>query len=189
MIDTAIENGWSFAGYFEEKEKLHNPFNLKYLGSEKIKNILIKYDKEFIIGIGDNYLREDIFRLLKLNNKKVANLSSKYAAISNTTKIGEGVFINKNVSVNSFACLKDNIILNTGCIIEHGCRLENSVHVAPGAILAGNVSVGERTFIGANSIIKQGITIGKNVVVGAGSVVIRDLPDGTKVVGNPSKSI
>ena len=56
-------------------------------------------------------------------------------------------------------------------------------------MLAGNVFVGERSFIGANSVVKQGVKIGKDVMIGAGSVVISDIPDGKKVVGNPSKSI
>jgi acetyltransferase-like isoleucine patch superfamily enzyme len=56
-------------------------------------------------------------------------------------------------------------------------------------VLAGNVFVGERTFIGANAIVKQGIKIGKDVIVGAGSVVLSDIPDGKKIVGNPNRYI
>jgi acetyltransferase EpsM len=55
--------------------------------------------------------------------------------------------------------------------------------------LAGNVKVGERTFIGSNSVIKQGIHIGKDVIIGAGAVVLNNIPDGTKVVGNPNRFI
>jgi acetyltransferase-like isoleucine patch superfamily enzyme len=56
-------------------------------------------------------------------------------------------------------------------------------------VLTGNVSVGYRTFIGANTVVKQGIRIGNDVVIGAGSVVISDVPDGKKIVGNPSREI
>ena len=30
----------------------------------------------------------------------------------------------------------------------------NAVHIAPGAVLAGNVEIGDNTFIGANSVIQ-----------------------------------
>jgi len=82
-----------------------------------------------------------------------------------------------------------NVILNTACIIEHECEISDSVHIAPGAVLAGNVFVGERSFIGANSVVMQGVKIGKDVIIGAGSVVISDVPDGKKIVGNPSRFI
>jgi serine acetyltransferase len=61
--------------------------------------------------------------------------------------------------------------------------------IGPGAVVCGNVSVGENSFIGAISVIKENISIGKKVTVGAGSVVIRDIPDNVKVVGNPDRII
>ena len=38
--------------------------------------------------------------------------------------------------------------------------LEEAVHIAPGAVLLGNVYIGERSFVGANVVIKQGVVIG-----------------------------
>lgn len=55
--------------------------------------------------------------------------------------------------------------------------------------LAGNVKVGERSFIGANATIKQGTVIGNDVIVGAGSVILNDIPNNSVVVGNPGKII
>ena len=55
--------------------------------------------------------------------------------------------------------------------------------------MLGDVKIGDGSFIGANSVIKQGLKIGNNVVVGAGAVVIQDIPNNTKVVGNPSRKI
>jgi acetyltransferase-like isoleucine patch superfamily enzyme len=56
-------------------------------------------------------------------------------------------------------------------------------------VLAGNVQVGERSFIGANASVKQGVNIGSRVTVGAGAVVLNDIPDGEVWVGNPSRKI
>jgi acetyltransferase-like isoleucine patch superfamily enzyme len=55
------------------------------------------------------------------------------------------------------------------------------------AILAGNVLVGENSFIGSNSVIKQGTKIGENVIIGAGSVVLNDVPDNAIAYGNPAR--
>lgn len=190
VIDTALENNFDVIGYTDKEQTNLNPYNLSYLGFEKDKDF-IGWLKEvsFIIGIGDNKLRQTLANLIESNGKIVETIIHKTANVSKNASIGSGSFINKYVAVNSFAKIGKNVILNTGCIIEHECILQDAVHIAPGAVLAGNVSIGERTFVGANAVVKQGIVIGKDVVIGAGSVIIANIPDGKKVVGNPGKII
>lgn len=190
VADIAIENQLDLIGYTEKNEFVINPFQLKYLGDEQQDIFFSNYEStEFIIGIGDNYIREKIFNLIKDQGKTIRNLISSSALISSSVKMGEGIFVNRNVTINALATIGNNVLLNTACIIEHECVICDSVHVAPGAVLAGNVFVGERSIIGANAVIKQGINIGKDVIIGAGTVVINDIPDGKKVVGNPCRYI
>ena len=191
LIDVAIENKITLLGYSEKTIVQDNPFNLKYLGSENDEYLLNNFcnDADFIIGIGDNKKRELVFEKLLKNGCQILTLKSLSASVSATSIIENGTFVNRNVSINAFARIGKNVILNTGCVIEHECIILDSVHVAPGAVLAGNVIVGERTFVGANSVIKQGVKIGRDVIIGAGSVIIKDIPDGAKVVGNPGRII
>ncbi len=65
----------------------------------------------------------------------------------------------------------------------------NFSHIAPGAVLAGNVKIGSSSFIGANSVVKNGIKIGDNAIIGAGAVVVKDVPDNSLVYGNPAKIV
>ncbi len=190
VVETALDNGFNVLGYSDREILEFNPYNLPYLGFEKDEYFL-GWDKEvsFILGIGDNSLRQNIAYLIESKGKIVETIIHKTACISKNAEIGIGSFINKNVVVNALAFVGKNVILNTGCIIEHECVLADAVHIAPGAVLTGNVRIGERTFVGANSVVKQGVVVGKDVVIGAGSVVVKDIPDGTKVVGNPSRMI
>jgi acetyltransferase EpsM len=66
------------------------------------------------------------------------------------------------------------VIINTNASVDHECVLENFVHISPGAILTGNVHVGEGTHIGAGATVIPGVRIGKWCTIGAGSVIIRD---------------
>jgi serine acetyltransferase len=93
------------------------------------------------------------------------------------------------VTVHTLVTIGIGAICNTFAIIEQECKISNFAHIGPGAVVCGNVSVGECSFIGAKSVIKENISIGKKVTVGAGSVVIRDIPDNVKVVGNPDRII
>lgn len=188
--EAAISSNINLKYYSELNELTINPYNLEYIGFEN--NISFKgwnNDYSFVLGIGDNKLRQKIAKLIISKDKKILNVFHKSASVSKKVKIGKGNLIARSVTVNPLTVINDFCILNTGCIIEHGCVIENAVHIAPGAVLLGNVTVGERTFVGANSVIKQGVKIGKDVIIGAGSVVLNDIFDGKKIVGNPAKEI
>ena len=190
VADTALENNLNVIGYTEKSLNQINPFMLEYLGNESSPDFKgWDLDVSFVLGIGDNLLREKIYNNILNNGKKVISLINSTASISSFATIGDGVFINRNVTINAFVKIGSNVILNTGCIIEHECEILDNVHIAPGAVLAGNVKVGSGSFIGANSVIKQGVKIGKNVIVGAGTVVLNDISDGNKIVGNPHRFI
>ncbi|WP_289663067.1 acetyltransferase [Flavobacterium panacagri] len=190
VADIILDSGLNIAGYSDKEEAKLNPYNLVYLGFEKETNF-IGWMREipFVLGIGDNKLRQSISSLIEERGKIVKTIIDKTAIISRNVSIGSGTFINKNVVVNSLAKIGKNVILNTGCIIEHECTIHDAVHIAPGAVLAGNVTIGERSFVGANSVVKQGVYIGKDVIIGAGTVIITDIPDGKKVIGNPGRII
>ena len=190
VADTAIENKLNVIGYTEKSINEANPFMFEYWGNELNQDFKgWGLDVSFILGVGDNILREKIYKHILKNGKKVITLINSSSSISNFAAIGDGVFINRNVTINAFAKIGSNVILNTGCIVEHECEIHDNVHIAPGAVLAGNVKVGSGSFIGSNSVIKQGVEIGKNVIVGAGTVVLNDISDGNKIAGNPHRFI
>ena len=106
--------------------------------------------------------------------------------------LGEDVFISdkasiynpSNISIGSYVRIDDFAIISAG---QEGIEIGNYVHIAPGAVLSGAVSIGEGTFVGANAVVKQGIRVGKNVIIGAGAVVTKDIADGLTVYGNPAR--
>lgn len=190
VAETALENGLEIIGYSAKEKSDSNPFNLLYSGFEDDINFIgWSIKTSFLLGIGDNAIRQKIANLIESKGKTIKTLIHSTASVSNTVRIGSGTFISRNVSVNAFGHVGKNVILNTGCVVEHECNLADAVHIGPGAVLAGNVIIGERTFVGANAVIKQGVVIGKDVIIGAGSVIIDSIPDGNKVVGNPSRII
>lgn len=189
VLEAAKEMGLDVEYYCERNQVSFNPFEINYLGDEANESFDWNSVDKFILGIGDNRIRQKVAGLILSKKKLVLNVIHPFSIISNCATFGTGNFIAANVTVNALAKISDNCILNTGCIVEHECLIANGVHIAPGTVLAGNVTIGENSFIGANSVVKQGIKIGNGVTVGAGSVVIKDIPDNEIWVGNPAKKL
>jgi sugar O-acyltransferase (sialic acid O-acetyltransferase NeuD family) len=184
-IDAAIIQGYKVEGYYEIEEKNFNPFGLKYLGDENQAVSL----KNTFISIGDNLLREHVFkRIYQKMNKKVKIIHPS-SVVSDLATISEQVLVCASATINPLAKIGLGSIINTGSIIEHECEIGEFSHVAPNATLCGNVIVGKNTLVGANTTILPNIKIGQNVIIGSGSVVTKDVPSNTKVIGIPAKSI
>lgn len=178
--------GVDVTGYCDAEEKKYNPFNLAYLGNEE--NAIGKLSAGFFIAIGDNGIREKVFKKLAIQNLLPVNAVHKTAAVDESAVIApNGVMIAANTTINPLVKIGKGVICNTNCSIDHECIIGDFAHIAPGAVLCGNVSVGNHTFVGANAVVKQGITIGSNCMIGAGAVVVKDVPDNVTVVGIPAK--
>lgn len=185
-IEIAQLNKMKIMGYFEQNEKILNPFNFAYLGDE----VNATNELDLFIGIGDNKIRERIFNKLHSLNKSLnCTLIHPNSIISRSCNIGYSSILAAGVIVNALSKIDIGCIINSGSIIEHECHIKQFAHIAPGSVLAGNVIVGERSFIGANVTIKQGVNIGNDVIVGAGTVVLNDVPNNCTIVGNPGKII
>jgi maltose O-acetyltransferase len=70
-------------------------------------------------------------------------------------------------------------------VLAHDASTKQSL----GYTRIGQVTIGNRVFIGASAIVLPGVVIGDDVIIGAGSVVSSNIPSGHLVAGNPAKVI
>lgn len=187
-IDILHCAGRQVTGYCDQEEKQYNPYQLIYLGREEeaIKKL---GEFDYFPSVGHNGIREKIFLQLSKSLGSPVNAIHPGALVASSVQTGSGVMIAANATVNPLVKIGDGVICNTACIIDHECVIGAFSHIAPGAVLCGNIKVGRNTFVGANAVIHQGITIGNNVTIGAGTVVIRDIPDDATVIGNPAQNM
>jgi sugar O-acyltransferase (sialic acid O-acetyltransferase NeuD family) len=145
-------------------------------------------NKNVIIAIGDNRIREKIYHKIK-DWCHFQTMQHYSAYVSRFTEFGEGSVIMPKVCINAEVKIGKHCIINTASVIEHECLIEDFVHISPKASLAGNIRVKKGAHIGLGANIIQGITIGENALIGAGAVVLKDVPDNAVVVGNPGRII
>ena len=144
---------------------------------------------QIAISIGDNYRRQQVYGRLKKSNPglQFPNLVHPTAYVSESAQIAEAVLVMPGVHVIGGARVDTACLLNTASVVEHDCHLQAGSSLGPAATLAGNVIVGERSFVGARSVVIQDICIGDDVVIGAGSVVRSDIQPLTVAYGNPAR--
>lgn len=160
--------------------------NIKKLLNYPVKPYEHEVISSLIISIGNNAIREKIADHLNVQYGRAFHPTS---SISKRSVIGEGTVVMSGVSINADAQIGKHCIVNTNASIDHDCILGDFVHVSPNAALCGDVHIGEGSHIGAGAVIIPGIRIGKWCNVGAGAVIIRNIPDYSKVVGNPGSQI
>jgi sugar O-acyltransferase (sialic acid O-acetyltransferase NeuD family) len=155
----------------------------------KLLSAGFKYAFVTVGSIGKPKLRIELSKLVRTIGFRVPTICDPTAVVSRHSRIESGVFIGKGAVVNAGAIIKRDAIVNTRATVEHDCIIEEYAHVAPGAVLCGEVYVGENTHIGANSIVRQRVNIGSNSVIGMGSVVLKDIDGGVVAFGNPCKEV
>ena len=169
--------------------------NIVFLDDDKSKGFLtfddIKENRDYHIafGIGNNQIREKLYKKVKENGFFTPTLIHPSSIISSSVKIEEGTVIMPNVVVNSKVYIGKGVILNSSCVVEHECMIGDFVHISPKVAIAGDVKIGNFTHIGIGSSVIQCLEIGKNSIIGAGSVVVKNIADLKKAYGNPCKEI
>ena len=97
-------------------------------------------------------------------------VSGQFPAVPHSTSIGDGTVIMAGAVVQPRVTIGKHCIINTCASVSHDCTLGDFVHVAPGARLCGNVTVGEGALIGAGAVCVPGAVIAPWSLVKAGSV-------------------
>lgn len=189
VLDACRKANLTVKYYCEQYKVERNPFDLEYLGNESDK--LFDWNKvdAFILGIGDNTIRQRVSDLIIAKGKTILNVIHPSAVIGEFVEMSYGIFVGANTTINTLSYIGCNCIINTNAVVEHDCILGSNVHIAPGVVLAGQVIIGDLSFIGANSVVIPSRKIGNNVIVGAGSVVLKDIKENQKWVGVPAKRI
>lgn len=141
------------------------------------------------VAIGGTHGRDRLERMRWLTARGYRTMSILHpqAFVSPNASFEDGCQILAMSAVCAHAKIGSAVIINTKASVDHDCVIEDGVHIAPGATLAGEVTVGECAFIGTGAVVLPRIRIGANAIVGAGAVVKKNVAAGDTVVGNPAE--
>ena len=187
VAEIAELNGYNKIVFFDDKYP-----QLEKVGSWPIEGLIknlkhrSKDFNEVMVTIGDNLTRANFADEFG-GIAKMAKLIHPSAVVSRSANILPGTVVMAKAVVNPYATVEANVIVNTSAVIDHDCIVHEASHISPGAILAGNVTVGSKSWVGLGAKLLEGVTIGDGVIVGAGSVVTGNFPDGVLLTGVPAR--
>jgi sugar O-acyltransferase (sialic acid O-acetyltransferase NeuD family) len=116
--------------------------DLKIIANQDSLENLRNVCEYFIVAIGDNFLRFELFNNLKKFLKPYI-LIHPMAIVSATATIGDGSVILANAIVNSNSIIGNNCIINSGVIIDNDCKIGNNVYLRIGTLVGNNTEIKE----------------------------------------------
>lgn len=128
---------------------------------------------------------------------------ARYLGFGDGTSVYDNVVVIGDVKVGKNTWIGPNVILDGsgGLEIGNNCSISAGVqiysHDSVRWAISGGVEkyeyqktlIGNNCYIGPNTVITKGVKVGNGVIIGANSFVNRDVPDNSKVAGNPIKDI
>ena len=99
-------------------------------------------------GVVSSEARKAAFSRLLEDGFRLPAIVHATASVSRFARLGNGCQVLARTVINADAELGENAIVNTAAVVEHDCRIGSHVHVGPGALLGGLVTVQDDAQIG-----------------------------------------
>ena len=127
-----------------------------------------------IVTIGNNSLREQIYKKSKIIGYTFPNIIDSSAYISDFATIGNGCIILNNVVIQNGSRVGDGVILNPGVEIHHDSIVGDHVLIYTNAVVRSLASIGDRAHIGSTLTISNEARVEHDAIIPDGCSVKKE---------------
>lgn len=127
--------------------------------------------KLLLVTIGNNMLRERLYKDAAYIGFTFPNIIHPSAYISPHAHIGTGCVILNNAVVQNNAKCGDGCILNPGVELHHDSAIGSCCLVYTNSVIRSLTMVGNRVWIGSNVTISTSATVSDDTIVEDGNVI------------------
>lgn len=124
-----------------------------------------------VVTIGNNVLREKIYKSAKKIGYTFPNIVVPSAYISPNATIGTGCVVLNNAVIQNNAKIGDGCILNPGVEAHHDSQIGNYCLIYTNSVIRSLTNVGDRAWIGSTATISTYASVPDDAVIEDGSVV------------------
>lgn len=192
MYELAEILGYRVKGFYDEDDKKIDTMVMGVRVLDKFSNL--KKDeisqKNFIVAIGNNKIRQNIMERINECGGKTPTLIHPTATISPSAEIGKGVYIQANAYIWTKVKIDDYCIISPNVVICHHTSIGKACLISNVSGIGASLKIEDRVFVGMGSTIVTGVkVIGQDSIIGAGAVVLKDLDENSVYAGVPAKKI
>lgn len=142
-----------------------------------------------MVAVADSKDRSDMIQRLPKETQFFTFIHPTALILSDNVQVGEGSFIGANSILTTNIKIGKHAILNRGNQIGHDSEIGDYFSAMPGAIVSGNVTIGDCVYMGTNSSIKEKLSIHSLSTIGMNSCVVKHIKEPGVYVGVPTKKI
>lgn len=160
--------------------------------SNEIARPISEFDPKkylMMIAVANPKDKETIINKLPKETEYFTFIHPSAQIMDDNIEIGEGTFIGANSIVTTNIKIGKHSLLNRGNHIGHDTVIGNYFSAMPGAIVSGNVTIGDCVYIGTNSSIKEKIIVCTRVTVGSNATVVKHITKSGTYVGVPANKL
>lgn len=186
VMEMVLQNqAYAIAGIVDDDPALTGKqvLGIPVLGSRAILAALkahgVRLAANGVGGILDINVRVRVYAALEQAGFSFPAIQHPRATLEPSASVEDGVQVFANAYIGSQALLKSRCMVNTNAVVSHDCVIGAYSHIAPGALLAGHVHVGERSLVGMGVTTAIGVRIGDGVRIGNSAILLADVPDRT----------
>lgn len=138
--------------------------------TDDIESLFGEY-RLLLVTIGNNALREKLYKRAEALGYKFPNIVVPSAYISPYAKLGSGLVILNNAVVQNNASIGDGTILNPGVEAHHDSTIGNYCLIYTNSVVRSLTHVGDRAWIGSTCTISTGAEVAADAVIKDGETV------------------
>lgn len=142
-----------------------------------------------MIAVADSKDRFDIVQKLPKETQYFTYIHPTVLIMDDNIELGKGSFIGAYSILTTNIKIGKHALLNRGNHIGHDCQIGDYFSAMPNAVVGGNVTIGDKVYMGSCSNIREKINISNNITIGMNAAVVKNLIDEHIYIGVPAKKL
>lgn len=174
-LDIALKMGlWNEIAFLDDDVTKTQALGFRIIGNVDHASDFLP-NSDFFVALGNVSLRELLTQKLDLIRANIVSLIHPSASIALNVDIDRGSCFFANSVVNNSASIARGCIVNIAACVAHDAIIHPFVHLSPGSVIGGNVSIGSKAWIGMGAKVISNVSICDETRIAAGTYVLKDI--------------